>query len=332
MLDRHSIEDAAREYDATKYPEAPYRLGLLIVERAEQADPALGEAVRCLFEWKLARFATRPFNRAAIERAMEGRRLSAGVAFRDGALGFEEFKHTAGELTSTSIVLPAFYVHMWRPEEYPILDEKVWKVFCRERELQVTKTTKPHSWGDHEAYRRFFADVVARTGLDWRIVDRGLWVLGGRLKKSLTRTREMPARTASAAPVPQALLGPEVEGSLILPARLAHACQLVAGAFSHVPFQHRGIRITPALIGAAIEVLNSAPNHTLPQNCRQLARNDTPDGLDRRIKERLHTDLRTANIISDVLSGVGIVDVIEVINPSSGRVVKGTRLRPEWGW
>lgn len=54
--------------------------------------------------------------------------------------------------------------------------------------------------------------------------------------------------------------------------------------------------------------------------------------LDRNIKEILDTDLRTANIISDILQEVGVVEVLAVINPTTGRKIKGTKLLPKWQW
>lgn len=70
----------------------------------------------------------------------------------------------------------------------------------------------------------------------------------------------------------------------------------------------------------------------LPQNCRNDVRERTPDGLDRRLKVCLKTDLRMANIISEVLEKAGIVEVVQVKNPQTGRTVKGTKLFPEWNW
>lgn len=93
-----------------------------------------------------------------------------------------------------------------------------------------------------------------------------------------------------------------------------------------LPFWERGIKIDRALLKTAIEILNAAPLKTLPRNCRNDLRLRPPDGLDRRIKEVLNTDLRTANIISDILAECGIVEIVQVVNPQTGRMVKGPRL------
>lgn len=105
------------------------------------------------------------------------------------------------------------------------------------------------------------------------------------------------------------------------------ACQLVEQARNRLlPFHERGIKIDHKLIKTTIDILNAAPSRTLPQNCRNDIRERTPDGLDRRIKDALNTDLRTANIVSDVLAECSIVKIVKVVNPNTGRLIKGTRL------
>ncbi|MDD2211715.1 MAG: hypothetical protein PHV56_01865 [Clostridia bacterium] len=84
---------------------------------------------------------------------------------------------------------------------------------------------------------------------------------------------------------------------------LKHVCRIVGGKSGcTIPFRLRGITIKRDLLEAAIAILNDSPKKTLPQNCRNDIRSRTPDGLDLRIKDYLNTDLRTANIISDVLA------------------------------
>lgn len=98
------------------------------------------------------------------------------------------------------------------------------------------------------------------------------------------------------------------------------------------PYKYRGIIITRKLIRATMEILNAESNRTLPQNSRNAVRENTPDGLDKRIKESLNTNLRTGNIISDVLKEADIVEIIRVKNQKTGRIVKGTKLLQEWTW
>jgi hypothetical protein len=113
---------------------------------------------------------------------------------------------------------------------------------------------------------------------------------------------------------------------------LEKVCTKVETEFGQIPFKCRGIKIKKELIRATLEILNNEPSKRLPQNARNAIAEKTPDGLDKRIKLVLNDNLRTANIISDVLEAVGIVDVIIVKNPPTGRDVNGTQLRETWTW
>jgi len=356
VITRRRLEDAASQYDVVKYSEAFYNHQLGVLKEAPGATEAVAMAVKYLFLWKLGKVSRRatersfplgfsdsqgrqyhstrttPANREAIERAIASDRPEAGLLFRDGRVSYEMFKLIASALTASTIVLPAFYVHIWRPSEHPIIDVRVWRVFCREQGRPASSSDRPRSWDDYEAYTRFLHEVVAETGLDWRTVDRGLWVLGGSLTSCPARGARQHLEPAMPTGLSHEAQSRRTNRPPILPDRLERACQLVSSALQRIPFRHRGILITQDLIRAAIEELNAAPNRVLPQNCRQLRKEDTPDGLDRRIKERLNTDLRTANIISDVLQEVGIAEVIRVRNPDTGRMIKATRLRDPWNW
>ncbi len=112
-----------------------------------------------------------------------------------------------------------------------------------------------------------------------------------------------------------------------------NACEIVEQVLRRpLPFRERGIKIDRVLIETAVKILKAAPSKTLPQNCRNDLRSRTPDGLDRRIKDALDTDLRTANIVSDILAECGVVEIVQVVNPQTGRMIKGTRLLDEIRW
>lgn len=102
--------------------------------------------------------------------------------------------------------------------------------------------------------------------------------------------------------------------------------------FGTIPFKLRGIKVTHQLIKVTVEILNEEFTKTLPQNSRNATREKTPDGLDKRIKEALNIDLRTANIISDVLMEAGVVDIINIDSLKSDRKVKATRLLQKSCW
>jgi hypothetical protein len=113
---------------------------------------------------------------------------------------------------------------------------------------------------------------------------------------------------------------------------LKKAIHLVNETHEKIPFYHRGIQINENLIRVTMEILNAEPSRTLPQNARNDIVERTPDGLDKRIKLALLTDLRTANIITDVLERAGIVQNVIVTNPYTGRDIKGTKLNENWTW
>ena len=120
---------------------------------------------------------------------------------------------------------------------------------------------------------------------------------------------------------------------IISGALIEKACAMVEETSGKaIPFRLRGIKVDRYLIISALEILADAPQKTLPQNCRNDIYERTPDGLDRRIKAKLKTDLRTANIISDVLADAGIVKVVKVLKPETGRMVKATKLLDEMHW
>lgn len=100
----------------------------------------------------------------------------------------------------------------------------------------------------------------------------------------------------------------------------------------NLPYRKRGIKIHQYLIQTTLKILNDAEDRTLPQNARNLSVQETPDGLDKRIKIKLGTDLRTANIVSDELEETGAVEVKKIKNPDTGRKIKATKLLEEFSW
>ena len=219
---------------------------------------------------------------------------------------------------------------MWCPFQYPIFDKNVWIFFRLQKGQPVSKHSKPSSWNQFEEYTDFFRRIVKSTGLDWRTVDCGLWVLGGGVKKTL-QNRNLVAYKYGKV-ISSDFYSQKDELNIIPSELLDKACCAVSQCWGSIPFHHRGIKILCDLIKITMELLNAESSKELPQNCRNDVKERTPDGLDRRIKENLNSDLRTANIISDILKSAGIVDIILVRNPETGRSVKGTKLIQEWFW
>jgi hypothetical protein len=352
MINREILEKAAVDYNGDKYSEEFYNYYLKVLQDAKNISESAIRAVEYLFLWKLGKVRSRKTPSSSqlkfpdskgrryfsipttkthdkvIKKAVEKGKLEIAIAFRNGAVTYDEVKSYASKLTSSTIVLPAFYVHIWRPVEYPILDEKVWKVFLDQKGKPVFPHTKPKSWSNFEAYTCFFRKLIDDTGLDWRTVDRGLWVLGDRLKVRMNSQKVKPHQGKKFAPLDNDKRKEKLNCVPIPLALMNRACDAIGQKVNKIPFKHRGIMITHELIKITIELLNAEPTKTLPQNCRNDVRERTPDGLDRRIKERLNINLRTANIISDVLEKAGIVEVIQ----RTGRTVKRTKLLEEWYW
>ena len=59
MITRETLENAAGEFPATKYPEEFYAQYLGVLETCRKATEAVAEAVRYLFLWKLGKVGTK---------------------------------------------------------------------------------------------------------------------------------------------------------------------------------------------------------------------------------------------------------------------------------
>jgi hypothetical protein len=204
MITREVLSKEAKKFKCRKYSEDFYSYHLGILQKEKEVNNLLKTAVESLFLWKLGKVRSKQTKKScklefidskgnqyyainttdkhkkAIEKALQGEMLKKAIDFRNGKIDYNEFKDCAFRITTyvSSIVLPAFYIHMWRPAEYPILDDKVWKVYCKESNRAVKKNTKPRSWAHYEEYTIFFNKLVHDTGIDSRTVDKGLWVLG----------------------------------------------------------------------------------------------------------------------------------------------------------
>lgn len=230
-------------------------------------------------------------------------------------------------------VWAVFVLHCVHPNVFPLYDQNVYRAFqLLSADDAVLPNVAPADWAAYSAYRRFFELTVRRIAIDRVTIDRGLWILGRQAKAktpdNLTAhySRRVGADIApSSTGDPVSSVGSDSKASMG-----EAAARAVEDKWGPLPFWYRGIRVNRELVEMTLQILGTAPEQTLPQNSRNASRVNTPDGLDRRLKEALNNDTRTANIISDVLASVGIVDIIDVYNPNTGRSVKGTRLRSDW--
>lgn len=203
MLGRSDILNAIKDYDSKKYSEEFYEFYLGKISRAVEPDEQMETNVRHLFFWLLGKVSieenvpvenvkignflyylsgTTSNSMMAIKEASKKENLWAGLAFKNGDLPFENFVNYARSITKNSVVMPAFFIHVFKPNEYPILNNKVWAVYREELGKNVFINTKPKNWDNYLEYVSYCNYLKRRLGLSLREIDKGLWVLGERIK------------------------------------------------------------------------------------------------------------------------------------------------------
>jgi len=205
MPGRSEVLEAIKDYDSKKYSEDFYSFYLNKISRAVEPDEQLEKDVRSLFHWFLGKVRTEPnnadeytkinetiyylsglapSNKECVNEAVKKENLWAALAFRNGNLPIENFINYAKSLTRNSIVLPAFYIHIFNPMEYPILNNKVWAAYREELGKNVFINTKPKNWDNYLEYVSYCNYLKRRLDLSLREIDKGLWVIGERLKET----------------------------------------------------------------------------------------------------------------------------------------------------
>ncbi len=200
---REELSKAVNHFNELKYSHAFYHYLLDVMKNETEVTQKLVDAAKYLMYWKLGKVSakktpsswevkvegktyyvaeTTPRNRQVIAKATAQDKIEAGLKFRDNLMTFNEFKREIESITNTSIVLPTFYTHIWRPSEFPILDVKVWRTYKWNKGDDLKKHTKPMSWNHYEEYTAFFNGLVKVSGEEWRKVDKGIWVIGEKLK------------------------------------------------------------------------------------------------------------------------------------------------------
>lgn len=200
---KDELTQAAAFFNGKKYSHEFYEHFLDVVNSAKEVTPELRDAIRYLMYWKLGKVSlkqkptsevavvegqtyylsgTTSQNRLAIEKSLAEDMLKMGLKFRNQEITYEQYKDEVDSITGTSIVLPAFYIHIWQPVDFPILDIKVWRTYKWNKGDFVSKHTKPNSWRHYEEYIAFFNGLVSDAEDDWRKCDKGLWMMGEKLK------------------------------------------------------------------------------------------------------------------------------------------------------
>ena len=108
--------------------------------------------------------------------------------FRNGVIsGYEFFRYIKEEkriFPNRKLVPYVFLMHLLRPEQYPMIDQHVWRAMNIFQANLKSIYEKPKTWSDYEQYIKFFNNIVeSLTGeghiqLDRQTIDRGLWSFG----------------------------------------------------------------------------------------------------------------------------------------------------------
>jgi len=204
------IRESVNSYDSDRHSEKFYDFYIKRIGMAVEPGEQLATDVRHLFYWFLGKVRktpasfiesigignetyyiseAAPSNKAAIEEASKNENLWAGLAFRNGNLPVDNLINRAKSLTKKSIVIPAFFIHIFRPDEYPILNNKVWAAYRDELGKSIYVNTKPGNWDNYLEYVSYCSYLKRKTGLSLREIDKGLWVIGEKLMEE-SKNRE----------------------------------------------------------------------------------------------------------------------------------------------
>ncbi len=119
----------------------------------------------------------------------------------------------------------------------------------------------------------------------------------------------------------------------ILPALLTLTCETVNRRVTKLPFIHKGVCISPGLIGVSLECLNAEVTRTLPLRTSAAMAKNRVDGFDRVLELRLGADgSNAAAAVADVLVLAGIAEVTEIQDRCTHTRTSGLRLLPAWTW
>ena len=214
MLKKHALQEAAKAFDSRRYPLDFYRHHLAILKGAKAVNTKVNTSVRELFSWRMGKVrvgkikfsdTAKPtsfvdsggntnyaagvteITERAIEKATSNDLLKRGIAFRNGDLSFGEFAGNARKIVQTSIYLPCFFVHIWKPDEHPLFEKKVWALCRSEKGNSFTFFGTPNSMNRYRDYMDWFNDLIEKMKIDRWTAQLGLWELGRRFEREAKR-------------------------------------------------------------------------------------------------------------------------------------------------
>ena len=201
------IQNWEKRYDGKKYPLIFYR-HFLEQTRKCQNEIELFKNLFILLHWKLGRVRegtgdnnviidNRPFNLLSIESDFEQYRNDIGFLqhcfqFRNGEIeGYAFFRYIREkkQIFGRSLVLHVFLMHSLRPEDYPMIDQHVWRTMRVFHAETRSINQKPITWNDYERYRTFFNNVFIflrgenHLRFDRHTIDRAFMSFGKWIKE-----------------------------------------------------------------------------------------------------------------------------------------------------
>ncbi|MBN1624449.1 MAG: hypothetical protein JW903_08760 [Clostridia bacterium] len=222
------IRDSVTAYDSEKHAEEFYDFYIKRIGKAVEPSEQLETDIRHLFYWFLGKVhktaanpietiqigkniynisEAAPSNRAAIDEAVKSENLWAGLAFMNGNLPVDNLINKAKTITKNSIIIPAFFVHLFKPQEFPIFNNNVWAAYRDELGKNIFTNTRPTTWDNYLEYVSYCSYLKRRTGLSLREIDKGLWVIGEKIMEEARNKNEKETEESGQVGLFQSLEG-----------------------------------------------------------------------------------------------------------------------------
>ncbi|MCA9436859.1 MAG: hypothetical protein KC978_13830 [Candidatus Omnitrophica bacterium] len=214
MLKKKDVTDAAAAFDSTRYPFGFYHHHLSVLNSAKKVTREVRVSVEELFYWRMGKvrvsksrsqlsdtahptsFPDEEGNlhyasgvtgvtQRGIDIATATGILELGKAFRDGLVSFGELGAEAKVIARTSVYLPCFFIHIWKPEEWPLFEKRVWMLHRWDEGKANAFTGIPTNIERYMEYTAWFDKLVEKKKIDRWTAQVGLWELGRRLEKEV---------------------------------------------------------------------------------------------------------------------------------------------------
>jgi hypothetical protein len=200
------LEAWETRYDTKKYPVHFYRYYLDKIEEC-QNNEELYDSIIALLNWKFGRIKegwllSESTAEIGVELDMvhyimpkvnEFEKYRTDVTFLHNCLNFKNRSSCAykffvylqdNRILNSRLKLPIFLMHILRPNEYPIIDQHVWRAMKTFKQSPGDLEKQPTSWVEYKEYVNFFEGILGSIDgpdhdkLDRGTVDRALWAFG----------------------------------------------------------------------------------------------------------------------------------------------------------